>query len=99
MWSLTAWVQRDAIRVNEEAQMDDIRITTRPLPAGSTARTLRRLEPLPPGSFPRPSSEISTSVDDLDAQALLQSQGWPLQHDGPDGMPEVNDSVEGERLG
>ncbi|KAJ4357481.1 uncharacterized protein N0V89_002057 [Didymosphaeria variabile] len=58
MWNLNAWVQRDALRLNEEATMDDIRTETRSaeLPAQSTARALRKLKPMSPESFSRPSS-------------------------------------------
>lgn len=43
----------------------------------------------PPSST---STDVSTDELDEDTQALLQSQGWMLQHHGPDEMGEDDDS-------
>lgn len=58
------------------------------------ARVLNRANGSREPSGPPSSTSTDVSTDDLDedTQALLQSQGWMLQHHGPDEMGEDDDS-------
>ncbi|KAF1949349.1 hypothetical protein CC80DRAFT_497523, partial [Byssothecium circinans] len=65
------------------------------------ARILHRANGSREASGPPSSTSTDASVDDLDedTQALLQSEGWMLQHNGPDnqGEDEDDDDSDGGR--
>jgi hypothetical protein len=62
-------------------------------------RILQRANGSSEPSAPPSSTSTDVSIDDLDedTQAILQSDGWMLQHNGPDDMGEEDDDSDGGR--
>jgi len=62
-------------------------------------RLLQRANGSSEPSAPPSSTSTDVSIDDLDedTQAILQSDGWMLQHNGPDDMGEEDDDSDGGR--
>ncbi|KAF2684711.1 hypothetical protein K458DRAFT_366018 [Lentithecium fluviatile CBS 122367] len=62
-------------------------------------RILQRANGSTEPTAPPSSTSTDVSIDELDedTQALLQSEGWMLQHNGPDDMGEEDDDSDGGR--